>query len=688
MWVLFFLTVAVVAAFLYVPGYLALRGFGVARTLAFSFAPLIGVAGYAVLGIAYEAAGIWSSWASQAVPFALLELVVFAVLRMRGRRASACFGLTDYGCARPRGRVSYDAACLVGYLLFSVVFAGVLFVWYLGFPDSYAQQYDNISHLGKVRVFVESGVWSSLSTSLYSPADAVINPLPGSGFYPAAWHSVAALAASSTGVSPAAAENVANFVFTAMVLPSGVFSFVRVAFDGCKSILPFGGVCALLFSGFPWMLIHFGPLYPNLAAFCLIPAAAAVFLLLFQKSCSLGQRVGLLALLVVAIVALVLAQPNAVFTLGVLLAPFCVWRISRIPQRMGATGRRLDVLRLAFGAAAVCVAVAVWLLLYKAPFLQSVVQYTWPPSDKMDEVLFGVLLTGFKAKGSQVVLAVLVVVGAVAALRESRFRWLFFAYVLACVIYCVNDCSGGELKHVFGGFWYTDPWRCGAMASLTGIFLATLGLWSVWRGALKVLDRVSGERRTRLVSAGAAVALACCAVLGATFPGVGLAGFQDGKIAFHSVLNGLHREASTSPIYDEAEQAFVQEVKQVLPSDALVINVPDDGSMFAFPADGLRTYYRYTRTYGKSDEVPESAVIRGRLCRIAEDESVQQAVRSVGAQYVLQLDQGQPGVERNYMFTYDSGKNWRGIDAIRDDTPGFEVVLARDDMRLYRITAV
>lgn len=688
MWGLFFLTVVAVAASLCAPGYLVLRGFGVARTLALSFAPLVGVAGYAVLGIAYEAAGIWSSWASQAVPFALFGLAVFAALRKKGGCASFRFGLTDYGCVRLGGRVSYDAACLAGYLLFSVVFAGALFVWYLGFPDSYAQQYDNISHLGKVRVFVESGVWSSLSTSLYSPADAALNPLSGGGFYPAAWHSVAALAASSTGVSPAAAENVANFVFTAIVLPLGVFSFVRVAFDGCKSILPFGSVCVLLFSGFPWMLIHFGPLYPNLAAFCLIPAAAAVFLLLFQKDCSLGQRVGLLGLFAVALVALVLSQPNAVFTLGVLLAPFCVWRISCIPQRMGATGQRLNVLRVAFGVVAVCVAAMVWLLLYKAPFLQGVVQYTWPPSDRMDEVLLGALLAGFKAKGSQIVLAALVVVGAIAALRERHFRWLFFAYALACVIYCVNDCASGELKHVFGGFWYTDPWRCGAMASLTGIFLATLGLWSVWRGALKVLGRTCGERGRRLASAGAAVALSCCAVLGATFPGVGVAGFQDAAVAFHSVLNGLHREASTFPIYDEAEQAFVQEVKQVLPSDALVINVPDDGSMFAFPADGLRTYYRYTRTYGTPSEVLESFVIRGRLCNIAEDDDARLAVRSVGVQYVLQLDQGQPDVERNYMFTYDSGKNWRGIDAIRDDTPGFEVVLARDDMRLYRITAV
>lgn len=46
MWGLFFLTVAVVAVSLLLPGYAMLRGFGVARCLSVSFAPLIGVGAY------------------------------------------------------------------------------------------------------------------------------------------------------------------------------------------------------------------------------------------------------------------------------------------------------------------------------------------------------------------------------------------------------------------------------------------------------------------------------------------------------------------------------------------------------------------------------------------------------------------------------------------------------------------
>lgn len=105
-----FLTVAVVAVSLLLPGYAMLRGFGVARCLSVSFAPLIGVGAYVLLGFAYEKAGVWSSWSTQAAALFVLAAVIFAVLRLRRGRSAAriSFGLSDHG--QVDGRVSFDAA--------------------------------------------------------------------------------------------------------------------------------------------------------------------------------------------------------------------------------------------------------------------------------------------------------------------------------------------------------------------------------------------------------------------------------------------------------------------------------------------------------------------------------------------------------------------------------------------------
>lgn len=689
MWGLFFLATVIVAISLFGPGFLVLRGFGVSRCLAFSLAPLLGVAAYVVIGVAYEKLGIWSSWVMQTGLLFIVAAIIFSVLRFVLKwKHPVSFSLSDHGAVLCN-RLSFDSACLLGYVAFACVFAGGLFVWYLGSPYSYAQQFDNISHLGTIQSFVNSGVWSPFASSLYSSAsDAAINPLPGGGFYPTAWYSIAALAVTSMGVTTAFAENVANFVFAALVLPAGSFAFMRVLFNDRKAAIPFGAFCTLLFAGFPWMIIFFGPLYPNVSAFCLIPAAAATFLLMFQPGCSRKQRIGLVVVFFSALLSLALAQPNAVFTLAVLLAPFCIWQASRIPLSMKCKEKSCVVMRILFGAIALAIIYTIWMACYNAPFLASVVQHTWLPYADRLEAFEDALVVGFMAEGSQIVLAGLIIIGAAWTLWHRRYLWLSFSYAFACLIFVVNGYSDGPLKHIFGGFWYTDPWRCGAMASLVGIFLAAVGLYACWCGIIMLVEKARKGSVPLPVSTAIAACLALFAVLGSTFPGIPAPGSQTGAIAFRSVLSGLHTGASVASVYDDAEQAFVRQVKHMVPSEALIINVPDDGSAFAFAADDLRTYFRHTRDYDVPRETTESRIIRDNLCDIATREDVRKAASAIDGQYVLQLDQGEPYVVSPHLFTYGEGEQWRGIDSIRDDTPGFEVVLAEGDMRLYKITPV
>ena len=56
------------------------------------------------------------------------------------------------------------------------------------------------------------------------------------------------------------------------------------------------------------------------------------------------------------------------------------------------------------------------------------------------------------------------------------------------------------------------------------------------------------------------------------------------------------------------------------------------------------------------------------------------------AEYVLLLDAGGEYEGRGWFWSYYDTQ-WTGLNAITDDTPGFELLLARDDMRLYRIAA-
>ena len=155
-------------------------------------------------------------------------------------------------------------------------------------------------------------------------------------------------------------------------------------------------------------------------------------------------------------------------------------------------------------------------------------------------------------------------------------------------------------------------------------------------------------------------------------------------------MTGLLRRAyvePTSQSYDEGEQAFVEEAMALLPEGAVVANDPNDGSAFAYGLDGLNAMYRYLSGYGGSGESSASRAIRERLDDVGTDEEVREALRQTGVRYVLLLDQGPDQASQPHLWTYRP-EQWPGLNGIGDGTPGFEKVLSRGDMRLYRVTAL
>lgn len=138
-------------------------------------------------------------------------------------------------------------------------------------------------------------------------------------------------------------------------------------------------------------------------------------------------------------------------------------------------------------------------------------------------------------------------------------------------------------------------------------------------------------------------------------------------------------------VYSAREIAFVGQALDRVPKDALVINQPNDGSTFAYALNDMNTYYRHCRV-GKQTE--DSRTIRLKLVDYATDEQVRKAVKDTGAEYVLLLDQGVKLEDGVWLPQYGDPRPWEGIDSITDDTPGFSIVLADGDMRLYRIDEV
>lgn len=697
MWDMLAISVLTGSVLLYLPGFMLLRACRVRVLTALACAPLVTLPVYLVLCVTYQHLGVFGSWTSLFAPPVALGALALLVCRLAGRTGAIRFGLAYSPDDAPHARAgrwwASDPMLLALYVIVGVTIAAFCFSYALDGPESFVQGFDSVHHYNVTRAFVDSGNWSPFSVTQYlAVADAVVNPLPEVSFYPAAWNCMAALLVSALGISTALAANAVNFLFVGVVFPSSMFLFMRVVFPKSSGTVAFGALCTLGFSAFPWMLMVLGPLYPNMIAFCLVPAVAFCFVSLFSRGVGWSGRAAAAALLFLGLLCFVFAQPNAVFTTAMLLAPFCVRQAVRAASLVRIPTPWKRFAQVAAAIAAIALIVGAWYILYRMPFMQGVVGYSWPPTDTRLQAFVDAISLGFRTPGAQVVLGGFIVLGALGTLHDREHFWLTCSYAFAVLVYAVSVSSDGPLQHLLSGFWYTDSARVAASAAMFGVPLASMGLWTAVRACRYVANGATARMR---VPAGALTV--CCAVvvalgfvLGNYYPGFVLPGHETKQTALHTALMRLREvnETQAPRIYSADEQSFVQEALRELPPNALVVNIPDDGSAFSYGLDGMRTYYRYLRTYGGMGETDESLLIRSRLWDIAEDEDVQEAVRSVGAQYVLVLDQGNSRLYSPRWFTYMTGATWRGIELIDDETPGFEIVKADGDKRLYRITAI
>lgn len=182
-----------------------------------------------------------------------------------------------------------------------------VFVKTLDGAASFNQQYDNYAHLNAVRSFIDTGVYAY---------DSLLS-------YPFAWYSVAAMVAGVGLGEVSVAVNALNFVIMALIWLAAMCALLCRLFPSQKSVILCGALCSVAFVEFPWGIAEFGPLYPNLLGYSVLPAVMAVYVSVIDPA--FGKKtISKLFLLVVGLASLVFMHPNAVFVGIVFLVPYTV----------------------------------------------------------------------------------------------------------------------------------------------------------------------------------------------------------------------------------------------------------------------------------------------------------------------------------------------------------------------------
>ncbi len=722
MWFTFAAAVLVAVAILYVPGVLFFRACGLSRFASFAVAPGFSAAAFVVEGLALSAAGIaCPAWALGVIALCV-GLVVYGV-RCLVRRSSGSVGGAHAsvsrgnnapggeaglgegkgaGCGAAAAEGSQGAssggsaeaaspACL-GFVarwgsspwkalgLFigvSALVTLVVFVHPLGDPYAFARLDDSAAHLALVRSFLDTGFYSTLSASGYANMGEV------GGYYPAAWHICTAVLASLFGNSVALGTNAMTIAVCAVVFPSGLCFLFTQVFAEAKhaAIVACGAIVAVAFAGYPWGFLTWGQLLSNLLSYALVPAALALFACAVKPGKQ--KRAGFVAAFVILSAAIVFAQPNGIFVLGIWVVAYAV---SRVLSSAQGSAFELTRKRVLAACAIVVVACVAWVALFFAPPLQVVVQYSWSPFLSPVQALIAGGSFMFSGRtGVQPFLTVLVLAGIVCACRNRRFLWLAIAFLFAWALWFLDAVCEGPVKQFLTGFWYTDYNRTGAMAALFAIPLAAMGF--AW--LLQLLAAALGKLGGGKFGARKACACSLCVLLVAMAavqfaPHHAKVGDSDIRAGLMAVHKQFKTRYSWDRIYTAEEQSFVHKAQDAIPADAVVLNVPNDGSAYAYAIDDMRTFYRRCSPSAFAGNKETGKLLRTSLNKVSTSAEVQQAVRESGAQYVLLLDAGRGEGATMSSLRYKK-EDWAGIESITEETPGFTLVMSEGDMRLYRI---
>lgn len=678
---MFFLASALTAILaLFIPGLLILSALTSNRFVSLTCAPPVSVAVLILTGIAM-------SFASLGEPLLMLAIATLAalVIYLASSKVRRCAAGRNF---------SFDAKTLFGiafYVIAAGFFAYLFFIRNLPSSTAFVQYDDNMTHLGAIKSMIDGGSLNIFTSNAYSATAYTEVPAHPSGYYPAAYYLITSIAGSIPGVITSTAENATNIAFTITCFPLGTCALIDCLINrkdkwhhwAAASVL----TCA--FIAFPLRMLTVHGAFPNFGAFCLTPSLCVIFIrmlnqILEQHSGAVPSAFGF----VLASIGTAATHPNAIFFATVILLPYLI--INFIPklidEKIGSSKSAGRLVRaIQFGTTAVYV--FAWVLLNRSNVLASIVQFNWSWSMTVTEKIKALLTCSYYFGVEQLPLAVLVAIGAASGIRSRDNRWVVISYLLCCALFCFGAVDSKLIKQLAIGFWYTDPERIAAMVSIAAVPVAAIGLSTSLDCIEKLLLRYVAVSQTNERSPIAPNILAIF-VLVALLYNTGDLCPSDSQASQWTIamgqVRGVYNSESFQP-YSEDEQAFVEKVKKYLSANELVINFPYDGSIFSYPINNLNVYYK---AKSLSNETAESQLIRTKLNRIATDSEVQNAVKAIGAKYVLILDRSGfrqiNETDANDGYINYQISQWSGFE-INDETPGFQPILKGRELRLYRI---
>ena len=253
-WWLFPLPLLVALATVFIPGLAVGSLIGLRRKWLWAWAPAASVTIAAVTAIVAGKIGITWGFLPLLVSTLLVLLVCWMGKWVRSKLRAAPGDFQIDGSAQAltslKNNWQIPAAFIAVFILATIWFATVIKL-----PGAFAQSWDNAFHLNLAMMFTQNGNASSLAANIVGTDPT--------GYYPAAWHGLVSLIASTCSRSVVVATNALTIVVAFLVWPLSIYTFTsEVTSNKVASNLSIP--VSLAFPQLPMGFFGYGTLYPNL----------------------------------------------------------------------------------------------------------------------------------------------------------------------------------------------------------------------------------------------------------------------------------------------------------------------------------------------------------------------------------------------------------------------------------------
>ncbi|MFK4836160.1 DUF6541 family protein [Microbacterium sp. ZW T2_14] len=604
---------------LVVPGLIVLAQLRLGVAAKAALAGAVSVVAIGVAGMVFSALDL---------PFAMWQPLVVAVVAAAGvtlvRRSAPTLG--------PRG---WSLAPLGGVWALAIIVIGLVAFIAVQNPALVSQTYDNVFHLSAVAAILEHGDASSLTLRTLIETDRSL------AFYPSAWHSLVALVAQSTGAAIGLSANATWLAVCAVVWLPGVawLSHILLPRFPPTEVALVALPLAAAFGAMPYPLLAWGALYPTFLATALLPVAVGLPVLGWRawRAARASSRAWVLLWAsggtISALAAITFAQPRVLATWGLLMAvPFVAVVAGSVRRgwRAGGASRRRTGRLLVLGAllTPLTCAAGIWYLvtclgLFERPLSDRLdgpqAQAVQPVWAGLWQVLSQSWLTGVgtSATWPSLLLAGAVMLGAVAAWRTRRVRWVVVAFALLAIMFALAAGSDDILTKLVAGLWYKDKYRLSSALPVLGVPLATLGVLTAVRWRRPQVD----ARRRVLASAVAWVVAGTSAL---TLALTGTSGAVAHAFRMPEVDAG-------DAVVSQRQAEFFGDLELRVPADQRVLGDPWDGSAWTLVFGAREPVFPHVNGQWDADRL----TVAFHLADIESDPAVCAALDRLRVRYVV-----------------------------------------------------